>query len=130
MNASVERVIILLVVAVFVLTSVYSLNGLHFGPITREEAIEISKNSELIKECFAVRAEGHVGEVNYYNSSMVEQLRKWHKERHRNVPIGHSIWQVVWSFTYKETIGGHLVIIIVDAEFGTIADEAMGVAYG
>jgi hypothetical protein len=126
MNINLEKLIILLIIGVFIVTSVNSLNALG-NPITKEEAIEISKNSELVKEGIGVALKFTV-EANYYNSSMVEQLKIGHSgEMYEKVPEGHSIWEVIWWFTYKEKPGAYDVIVVVDAETGTITYETKGI---
>ncbi|MBX5327351.1 MAG: hypothetical protein ACQXXH_04695 [Candidatus Bathyarchaeia archaeon] len=132
-----EKVMVLVVIGVFIVSSVNSLSGLG-DPITREEAIEISKNSELVKEGLAV-AHRFTIETNYYNSSRLEQLRKWHSDEifknvprdafwEEKVPEGHSVWEVIWWFRYG--VGGYNVIVIVDAETGTIIHETKGIGFG
>lgn len=130
MNVELEKVIILLVIGAFVVTSANSLVGLD-DSITRAEAVEISKNSNLVKEGLAIAYRFAI-ETNYYNSSMVEQLKLGHnREIYEKVPKGHSVWQVVWWFRYKEGMAtGYTVIVIVDAETGTIIHEEKGILYG
>ena len=121
-----EKVIILTVIGVFVLSSVSSLSA--FGnPITRQEAIEISKNSDLVKEGLAI-AHSFSVDATYYNSSMVEQLKLGHnREIFENVPEGHGAWEVVWGINRGG--GGYLIIVIVDAETGTVIHETKGVEF-
>jgi hypothetical protein len=97
-------------------------------PITREEAIEIGTNSELVKEGLAISRSFTI-ETNYRNSSMVEQLKLWNSELYEKVPEGHSVWEVIWWLTYQHQPGGHNVIVIVDAEMATIIHEKKGIAY-
>ena len=122
-----EKIITLLVIGAFIVTSINSLNTLG-DPITREEAIEISKNSELVKEGLAISRSFTI-ETNYRNSSMVEQLKLWNSELYEKVPEGHSVWKVIWWLTYQYPPGGHNVIVIVDAEMATIIHEKKGIAY-
>jgi hypothetical protein len=138
-----EKIITLLVIGAFIVTSINSLNTLGDpitreeaienslntlgDPITREEAIEISKNSELVKEGLAISRSFTI-ETNYRNSSMVEQLKLWHNsEVYEKVPEGHSVWEVIWWLTYQYPPGGHNVIVIVDAEMATIIHEEKGI---
>jgi len=56
-------------------------------------------------------------------------MKKGHsKEMYMNVPNGHGIWQVTWTFWFS--VGGYTVIVIVDAETRTIAHETPGVRFG
>jgi len=100
-------------------------------PITKEEAIEISKNSQLVKEGLAAYGYFTFGAA-YYNSSWVEQMKKGHaREMYERVPEGHGVWKVHWTFTLSEGLWvGYTVIVVVDAETGTIIHETKGVGFG
>lgn len=126
-----EKVMILTVIGVLILSSVNSLSRLS-NPITREEAIEISKKSELVKEGMATHGYFGIGDIGYYNSSWVEQMKKGHaREIYEKVPDGHGIWKVTWTFTLGEGLMvGYTVIVIVDAETGAIIHETKGVGFG
>jgi len=129
MNINLEKVVILIVIGAFIVTSVNSLNSLNGlgSPITSEEAIEISKNSELVKEGVAIAQSFTIG-TTYYNSSMVGQLKEGHNgEAYEKIPEGHSVWQVVWWFSYQTKPGGYVVIVIVDAETGILTYETKGI---
>ena len=123
LSANLERIAVTLVIVSFVFTSVITLS-IEEAPITREEAIEISKGSNRVKEGLAI-AFGSGVEATYYNSSMVEQLKLGHnREIYEKVLKGHSIWQITW---YIGTgIGGYTIGVIVDAEVGVIITEIEG----
>lgn len=122
-----EKAIISVIIGVFILSSVNLLSALG-KPITREEAIEISRNSELVKEGLAI-ARGVSISATYDNSSMIEQLKLGHNRKaYEKVPEGHGAWTVVWTI-YKD-VGGYLIIVIVDAETGIIIHETKGVEFG
>ena len=127
MNMSIEKIIALFVIASFIVTSVNSLSA-PSDQITKETAMEISKGSSLVKEGLATAHSVSVG-ANYYNSSMMEQLKLGHnRETYAKVPEGHSVWQVVWGIHLG--VGGYTVIVIVDAETGKILHETKGVGFG
>lgn len=130
MNVSLEKAMITLVLGVFLATLAISFNALG-GSITKEEAIEISKNSALVKEGMATYGYFKFG-AGYYNSSWVEQMKKGHaREMYEKVPEGHGIWKVGWMFLVSEdTFIGYTVIVIIDAETGTIIHETKGVGFG
>jgi len=131
MSINWEKVIIVIMIGALTLTSVYSLDALG-NPITREEAIEISKNSELVKEGMATFSFFGVVDVNYRNSSWVEQMKKGHaRATYEKVPEGHSIWDVEWTFQISEWgFVGYTVIVIVDVELAKIVYEKRGVVWG
>ena len=107
--------------------STNSLNALG-NPITREEAIEISRNSGLVKEGVATTERASI-DPTHYKSSMVEQLKAGHnRELYERVPVGHSIWKVVWWFSYRiGSSSGYNIIVIVDAETGMMIHEKKGI---
>jgi len=136
---SADRVIIIVVIGTLIVTSAGLLySPVLSNPVTREEAIEISKNSELVREGLAV-ARGFTIETHYYNSSGLEQLREWHSDEifknipkdafwEEKVPEGHTAWQIVWWFGDTGAPSeGYAVIVIVDADMGMIIHEEKGI---
>ena len=132
-----EKIMVILVIVSFFLTSI-SVLTVQAGPLTREEAIEISKNSALVQEGLA-KSRYTTIQAHYYNSSMLEQLKEWHSDEifenvpkdafwEEKVPEGHSVWEILWSFS--EGVGGYNIGVIVDAETGTIITEVIGVRFG
>lgn len=97
--------------------------------VMEDVATEISKKAGLVREglakhrYFAVRA-------NFYNYSWVKRMKEGHaREVYENVPEGHDIWEVVWTFGYNEKPGGYTVIVIVDSETGAITQEMKGIEF-
>jgi len=128
MKTTLEKAIIMLAIGTFVVTSI-SIGALG-GSITKEEAIEISKNSGLVKEGMSTYDHSQV-EAMYYNSSLVEQMKKGHAgDIYEKVPEEHSIWKVTWAFNPGGLMIGYTVIVIVDAETGTIVYDTEGVGFG
>jgi len=124
LDTNLERIMVMLVIASFAFTSV-SLLIIREVPLTRKEAIEISKGSSRVKKGLAFNSGV---EASYYNSSMVEQLKLGHnREIYEKVPKGHSIWKITW---YIGTgIGGYTIGVIVDAEVGVIITEIEGIVF-
>lgn len=124
-------------VAVLLLTSVYSLIPLP-APMTREQAIEVSKTSELVRDGLRV-ARSFTVETHYYNTSQLEELEKWHSTPifknvpksafwEGKVPAGHSAWEVLWWFSgFGAPSEGYVVIVIVDAEKREIIHQEKGI---
>lgn len=131
MDTNVEVVTIFVIIAIFTVTCVESLTSLSMlgGPITEEEAIEISKSSEFVKEGMATC--GYVSSgagAGYYNSSWVEQMKKGHsKGAYEKIPEGHDIWEVHWAFMVEGGYRTDTVIVIVDAEWGIIMYDGKGI---
>jgi len=127
MKPKLEEVIILLVIAAFIITSVSSLITIP-DPSTREGAIEISKQGRLVKMGLA-RLRSFTIEAQHLNASTVEQLKRGHlRVIYEKVPEGHSVWNLTWWFKYNERIGAYSVIIVIDSETGAIIHEEMGIA--
>jgi hypothetical protein len=100
-------------------------------PITADDAVKISRNSEFVKEGIVTRGYSHAT-TEYYNASSVERLKKGHNpELYSHVPEGHDIWIIFWEFTVAEYVDpGYSVIVIVDAETGVITyDNLTGIAW-
>jgi hypothetical protein len=124
MKMNPERIIPLLLIGAFIIASISPLSKVG-SLVTKEEAIEISKSSGLVKEGLAT-TRGFAIDTSYFNSSSVEQLKKGRNgELFKNIPVRHSAWQVIWWFSYG--IGGHDVIVILDAETGTLICDARGI---
>jgi hypothetical protein len=99
------------------------------GPVTGEEAREISKSASLVIDGLANSSASGLDEVNYYNFSMVENLKESHESgMYDEVPQGHAIWEVIWHFQ-KGAQGTYLVIVIIDAETGAIVHEETGALF-
>jgi hypothetical protein len=97
------------------------------GPVTEEEAVEISKNSKLVQEGLT-RSSKFTVETDYYNSSRVEQLKGGPDgAEFEKTPEGHSVWQVIWWLFYQTKPGGYDIIVIVDAETGKLLHEETGI---
>lgn len=132
MNTNIETVTIFVIIAIFTVACVKSLTSLSMldSPITEEEAIEISKSSEFVKEGMATYGYFSSG-AEYYNSSWVEQMKKGHSRRaYEKVPEGHGIWEVHWAFVVsEERPGGYGVIVFVDAEWGIIVYDGKGIEF-
>jgi hypothetical protein len=130
MNRGSEKLAIALVLGIFLSASIILLSAMRH-PVTGEEAIEISRNSGLVQEGMATYEGSHVG-VTHYNSSWVEQMKQGHdREMYEQVPEGHAIWEVTWTFSPKGGLMiGYTVIVVVDAETGAMAFDTKGLAFG
>lgn len=134
MDFNLERIMVAVVIVSLAFTSV-SLLSIQEVPLTREEAIEVSKGSSLVKEGLAIAYSVSM-EANYYNSQRIEQLREWHQDEifknvpkeefwEEKIPKGHCVWEIIWWI--GTGIGSYAIIIIVDAEVGKIIAEERGI---
>lgn len=135
-----EKVLILILIVVLVTTSAVSLVALG-DPITREEAIGRSVDSELVREGLGLAHTFSI-EANYYNSSRLEQRRIWHSDKlfenvskddfwEERVPEGHTAWEIIWWFSGVKgpSAQGYVVIVVIDAETKWIIFETLGGKY-
>ncbi|UCE15974.1 MAG: hypothetical protein JSV12_09030 [Candidatus Bathyarchaeota archaeon] len=124
MNVSLEKTIIVLVVISFIFASANSFI-LHVPFITREEAIEISRRTELVQS-YMEDADYYwlvEGAVRYLNQTTVNRAREeapWLRDIY---PKDGSVWIVEWSFRWERFPGGVIVGHVIDAETGQILDE-------
>jgi hypothetical protein len=124
------RFMILLIIGAFVVASGSSLMA--SGPITEQEATEISKRSELVRENLSVPSHIFVAvNTDYYNFSMIERMKEWLLKEMPyyaedswlfKVPRGHDVWEVGWYMSEGPTVFS--VGVIVDAQTERIIDEA------
>lgn len=106
LNVNAEKIFVALVLSSFALTSVVVL----FGPrrlLTREEAIEISRNSELVQNQLK-RSDRHTLEAHYKNMTRVSD---------------HGMWRITW---YIHMIGAPSISdIIVVHEIDEVTGEIL-----
>ena len=123
MNVNLERIMVILVIVSFAFTSI-NLISAQGGPITREEAIEISRNSQLVQSLLE-NADRYTLEVSYLNRTQVNKMRenlRWFREC---CSENRSVWIVSW---YIHPIGArsgfaYSVGHVIDGETGEILDE-------
>jgi len=102
-NVNAEKVIVVLVVASFALTSMSTLITAG-NPLTREEAIEISRNSQLVQR-FWENADRYMLEVNYQNQT--------------------DVWHITWYIHPMDAVSAFAYVVSqsIDGETGEILDE-------
>jgi hypothetical protein len=125
MNLTAERLIILLILGVLIVASGSSL--MVSGPITEEEAIQIAKRSDAVREALAGEYLFFDVGAEYYNSSLIEKLRESHNgdDWVFRVPDGHAVWSVGWFIVVAGGGPGPYIGVgaRVDAETGLVIAE-------
>jgi len=118
-----EKVITTLVVLSFTLTlmSTFIVAG---NSLTKEEAIEISRNSQLVQSLLE-DADRYTLEVHYLNQTQVNEAREEYPWLQEFYPKDRSVWTVTW---YIHPMGAtsafaYVVSHIIDAETGQILHE-------
>jgi len=108
-KVNLEKILVILVVASFVFTSI-NIFAARRGLLTREEAIEISRNSKLVQSLLE-NADRYTLEVHYLNKTQSG------KE--------HGIWKIMWYIHPTGAISAfeYGVSHSIDEETGEILDE-------
>jgi hypothetical protein len=117
MSLSFERVMIAAVVASLAVTSTGMLVGMG-EPITREEAVGISRNTRIIYEAFTWGGELAYGEhvvyeldVHYWNTTYIGRLKEKYPNvvEWQNLPTDHGVWRVDWNIIVPGYLVGHYI---------------------
>lgn len=109
MNVNKEKVMAILVVFSFVLTSI-SIFAVQGGSLTKEEAIKISRNSKLVRSLLE-GADYYTLEVHYLNRTQVNNDR--------------GMWFITWYIHPIGAVSGFAYVVShsIDEETGEILDE-------
>ncbi|UCE16203.1 MAG: hypothetical protein JSV12_00880 [Candidatus Bathyarchaeota archaeon] len=127
MNVSIEKTIIVLVVISFIFASANSFI-LHVPFITREEAIETSRRTELVQS-YMETADDHFVKAGYLNRTQVNKVREENPYFQERYPKDSSVWIVSWYIHPKGAGSVTIMVIhIIDAETGQIWREEHGSA--
>lgn len=100
----------------------------HGGPVTEEQAKEISAFAELVKKCRGFFNYFSEDGAEFHDASWVALVKTGHAGDHyKDVPDGHSIYLVFWSFADSASSADTCVVIVtVDADTGAIVHERYG----
>jgi hypothetical protein len=127
LNLNFER-IILSFAATLLAVVVVSTLAVAGSPVTREEAIEISRNRPIIEEAFTWGGELAYGEhvvyeldVHYWNTTYIGRLKEKYPNvvEWQNLPTDHGVWRVHWDIIAP----GMLVVHYIDELTGQILFE-------
>jgi len=94
--------------------------------ITREEAIEISTNSERIQTIWHLveDADWHTVEADYLNTTRIHEIKKGNPKHYDFLPYSHGVWLVEWEIgPSKHGPGIFIVIHYIDEKTGEILHE-------
>lgn len=93
--------------------------------LTRDEAVEVSRNSPLIRDWLA-RADVYTVEAFHMNSSEADRARQEFPALGEEYPENRSIWVVVWNFHPVGAVSGFLLCAnhVIDDETGRIVFES------
>ena len=92
--------------------------------LSREEAIEISRNSKLVRSLLE-DSDRYTLEVHYMNETQVNKTREEQPWLQKFYPKDHSVWSVTWYIHPEGAVSAfaHVVSHVIDAETGQILHE-------
>jgi len=99
---SAEAVIVIVVLLSFILVSANTLGSRIVGsPLTREEAVEVSWNTPVMKEAL-FRRRGNLEDfsldIQNWNASYIKLLKdEYDYDPFKRLPDDHGIWKVDWD---------------------------------
>jgi len=109
----------MLVVASFVLTSIGILM-VQAIPLTREEALEISRNTTIVQTALNEGKGMLAIEANHWSAAHIRSLkRKYPGDVYEKLPYDHGVWRVCWDITPP----GYQILHFVDELTGEILYE-------
>lgn len=126
MSWRLERIVILIFLAVFSVAMSSSLIGEDFA-LTKEEAIEISRNSATVQK-WMEGSDRYLLEVGYLDSTQVNEAREVSPERYGYYPANHGIWFTSWYIHPKDGLSAVAIVISqeIDEQTGQILYEDLG----
>lgn len=123
LNLNLERMMVMLVIVSFAFTSIniFAVQGFS---LTREEAIEISRNSKLVRNLLE-GADYYTLEVHYLNKTQVNEAREEYPWLQKYYPKDRSVWTVSWYIHPEGAVSAfrYGVWHVIDAETGQILHE-------
>jgi len=120
MNVSAEKMMVILVVSSFALTSI-SVLVVRGGSLTREEAIEISRNTCAVQEDLSYGGIPGVT-TDYWNATFIRSLKQKYPALREieNLPEDHGVWRVFWAM-----LPGYYVLHFIDELTGKVLHESI-----
>ena len=118
--------LLLCIVALFSAVAAYAYLLNQRGSITREEAIEISRNTELVQGLWHLveDADWYTVEADYLNETCINELKEQNPQYYEFLPGDHCAWHVEWEIASSKWGAGIIIIHhFIDAETGEILHE-------
>lgn len=125
MRVNIERIPIILIVLLFAVTLMNML-VMQGSSLTREEAIEISRNSRVVGDLLK-DAEYYTLIVRYMNSTQVNKAREEFPSLNESYPENRSIWLVTWYIRPKDAVSSFSYIVshVIEEDMGQIIYEGL-----
>jgi len=96
-----ERILAMLVIVSFAFTSLTML-VVRGNSLTREEAIEISRNTPIVQEALNnpyTMSGMMIIDANYWNATYIRSLKEKLPGVYKELPDDHGVWRVCWDIT-------------------------------
>jgi hypothetical protein len=123
-NVNAEKVIVVLVVASFALTSMSTLITAG-NPLTKEEAIEISRNTAIVQQALDETGGEMIVEAEYWSAEYINSLMgKYPSDVTEDLPNDHGVWRVHWV-NYAP---GYRILHFIDELTGKVLHESWFIA--
>ncbi len=125
MSAKVEKIIVASLLVIFAVAFGSTLIMKGFS-LTKEEAIEISRNSETVQKEMEY-ADRYNLEVHYLNSTQVDEIRDQYPLLREQYPEHRGIWRVIWYIHNENDQSASAIAIshVIDEETGEIFHEGL-----
>jgi len=94
--------------------------------ITREEAIEISRNTELVQSMWHLieDADWYTLEADYLNNTRINELKEQNPQFFEFLPDVHGVWLVEWEIGPSKWGPATIIVIhYIDEKTGEILHE-------
>lgn len=100
------------------------------GNVTKEEAIEISRNSPTMQKYMENATRYSLVEAEHLNVTTVKSMKESKPKYYGNLPDDHGVWKIVWGFRLKPYgIDYTELYHYIDEETGEILQELRGILY-
>lgn len=124
MRVNAEKVIVTVIVLSFVLTSMNVLSAAT-GPITREEAVEISRNTPVVQQAMSEAVDALIVTADYWSADYINSVRQEGPgDVMEKLPSDHGAWRIGWN----NAAPGYHILHFIDELTGQILYEMRFVA--
>ena len=100
------------------------------GSVTKEEAIETSRNSPTMQKYIENATRYFLLEAEHLNVTTVKSMKENNPRYYGNLPDDHGVWKIVWGFLLRPYgIDYTELYHYIHEETGEILQELRGIIY-